>query len=246
MASSSGSSRGFLHPSFKRLPLFTTLLLAVCAAVCARAERPAYVRTALERFSTAMPAGWAYTLTTTRNGRAITERFDPARPSGAQWTLLETEGRVPTAGEIEKYARARAAAPGGMQANFEKADIEPGSLVLAQEDEDHAEFTGTFRESSTGPDKMLGHLSLRLRVAKRLPHVAGYTLELKEPYSPVLGVKMNTLRVEARFSPPTDDRPSLPVEMTSRFTGRIFFIPTGEDLQLIYRDLTPPSTELSR
>lgn len=222
------------------------MMLTVCATVCTRAEQPAYLRTALAGFSTGMPAGWAYTLTTTRNERTITERFDPARPTGAHWTLLETEGRVPTTAEIEKYARARAAAPGGMQANFEKADIEPGSLVLAQEDADHAEFTGTFRETSTGPDKMLGHLSLRLRVAKRVPHVAGYVLELKEPYSPVLGVKMNTLRVEARFSPPTDDRPSLPAEMTSRFTGRIFFIATGEDLRLNYRDLTPPSKELSR
>ena len=246
MASSSGSSRGFLRPSFRRFPLFATLLLVVCAAVGARAERPAYVRTALERFSTGLPDGWAYTLTTTRNGRTITERFEPARPAGAQWTLLETEGRAPTAAETEKYLRARGAAPGGMQANFEKADIEPGSLVLVQEDADHAEFTAAFRETSTGPDKMLGHLSLRLRVAKRDPHIAGYTLELKEPYSPVLGVKMNTLRVEARFSPPTDGRPSLPVEMTSRFTGRIFFIPTGEDLQLTYRDVTPPATELSR
>ena len=246
MASSSGSSRRFLRPSFKRLRLCAPILLAVCAAISTQAEHPAYLRTALEKFSTGVPAGWAYTLTTTRNERAITERFDPARPPGAQWTLLETEGRIPTAAEIAQYARARAAAPGGMQANFERADIEPGSLVLVQEDEEHAEFTGGFREASTGPDKMLGHLALRLRVAKRVPHIAGYTLELKEPYSPVLSVKMNTLRVEARFSPPTDTRPSLPLEMTSRFTGRIFFISTGEDLRLTYRDVTPPSTELSR
>jgi hypothetical protein len=245
MASSSGSSRGCPRPSFRRFRAFTSVLLVICATV-ARAEQPAYLRTALERFSTGMPAGRAYTLTTTRNERTITERFDPARPPGAQWTLLETEGRVPTAAEIAKYTRARAAAPGGMQANFEKADIEPGSLVLVQEDADHAEFTGTFRESSTGPDKMLGHLSLRLKVAKHMPHVAAYILELKEPYSPVLSVKMLALRVEARFSPPTDTRPSLPTEMISRFTGRIFFISTGEDLRLTYRDLTPPPTELSR
>ncbi len=246
MASSSGSSRGFLRPVSKRFSLFATFLLAVCASGFARAEQPAYVRAALGQFSTGMPAGWAYTLTTTRNGRTVTERFDPARPAGAQWTLLETEGRAPTSGEIEKYVRARTAAPGGMQANFERADIEPGSLVLVQEDAEHAEFTSAFRESSTGPDKMLGHLSLRLKVSKNLPHVMGYTLELKEPYSPVLGVKMNTLHVEARFSPPTEDRPSLPLEMTSRFTGRIFFIPTSEDLHVSYRDVTPPATELSR
>jgi hypothetical protein len=209
------------------------------------AQQPAYLRTALESFHTGVPAGWGYTLTTVRHGRALTERFDPARPVAAQWTLLETEGRPPTPDQIEKYHRARAAAPGGMQANFERADIEPGSLTLVSEDATHAEFSGGFRETSAGPDKMLGHLKLVLKVDKNVPHVSVYVLELKEPYSPVLGVKMTELRVEARFSPPTTGRPSLLNGLTSRFAGRIFFIPTGEELELTYRDHTAP-TELSR
>lgn len=245
MASSSGSFRGFPRPGFDRLRrrLIGLAVLACCAS--SFSEQPAYLRTALESFGTGQPTGWAYTLTTVRNERAITERFDPSRPAGGQWTLLETEGRTPTSDELEKYRRARAAAPGGMQANFEKADIEPGSLALVSDEGNLAEFVGGFRETSTGPDKMLGHLQLRLKVDKRVPHVAAYILELKEPYSPVLGVKMTGLRVEARFSAPEAGRPSLLWEMTSRFTGRIFFIPTGENLQLVYRDHTPP-TELSR
>jgi hypothetical protein len=207
---------------------------------------PDYVRSALDTFNPGIPAGWAYTLTTVRNERAVTERFEPAKPAGTQWTLLEIEGRTPTADDTAKYRRARSSGPGGMQSNFEKNDIDPGSLVLIREDNARAEYSAAFRETSTGPDKMLGHLTLRLIVDKQVPHIAAYTLELKEPYSPVLGVKMNQLQVEARFSSPTADRPSLLLEMTSRFAGRIFFIPTGETLRLAYRDYHGPPTELSR
>jgi hypothetical protein len=114
-----------------------------------------------------------------------------------------------------------------------------------REDATYAEFAGSFRETSLGPDKMLGHLQLSLQVDKRTAHISAYTLELKEPYSPVLGVKMTKLRVEARYSAPEAGRPSLLTGLTSRFAGRIFFIPTGEDLELIYREHTAP-TELSR
>jgi hypothetical protein len=204
------------------------------------------LHSALTGFNTGMPPGWAYTLTTVRNDRPITERFDPAKPPAAQWTLLEIEGRVPTDDEQEKYHRARAAGAGGTQANFEKTDIDPGSIALLKEDDVQAEFTAAFRETSTGSDKMLGHLTLRLIVDKHLPHVAAYVLELKDPYNPVLGVKMNQLRVEARFSAPREGRPSLLLEQTSQFTGRIFFISTGENLRLTYRDHASAKAELSR
>lgn len=246
MASSSGSSRGSLRLIFNRLRFAGAVLLAGLALPGLRAEMPGYLRAALASFNPGMPDGWAYTLTTVRNDRSMTERFDPAKPPAAQWTLLELEGRAPTDDETEKYARSRSAGPGGTQPNFERADIDPGSLTLVKEDDRQAEFTATFRETSAGPDKMLGHLTLRLIVEKRLPHVTTCVLELREPYSPVLSVKMNELRVETRFSPPTANRPSLPLEMTSRFAGRIFFISTGETLRLTYRDHAPSQMELSR
>lgn len=221
-------------------------LLGSLAAASVAMAMPGYLRSALDGLHTTVPAGWAYTLTTVRNDRAITERFDPTKSANTQWTLLGIEDRPPTADELSKYQRARSSGPGGMQANFEKGDIDPGSLTLIREDDTRAEYSATFRETSAGSDKMLGHLILRLTVHKQVPHIAAYALELKEPYSPVLGVKMNELRVEVRFSPPASDRPALPMEITSRFAGRIFFIPTGETLRLTYRDHRPPPAELSR
>lgn len=198
---------------------------------------PGYLRTALNHFNPGVPPGWACTITTTRNGATLIERFDAAQAPAAQWTLLQFEGRAPTPKEQARYRQSRP--PGssvGPQANFQKADIEPGSLVLVSEDNAKAEFKGSFRQESTGADKMLGHLVLHLTVDKRSPHIAGYTLTLATPYSPVLGVKMNDLQVEAVYTAPDETHPSLPATHTSRFTGRIFFIPTEESLQVTFSD----------
>jgi hypothetical protein len=201
---------------------------------------PDYVREALGKFNPEVPAGWAYTLTTMRNEDArTTARFDPAKPPAEQWTLLDLNGRVPTTKESTQYARARtsggnAAAP---QGTFQKGDINPASITLLGEDADRGEFSCSFRAEATGADKMLGHLQLRLTVNKHQPHVEKFALELKEPYSPVLGVKMRELLVKMSFSPPTADRPSLPALNSSHFLGRIFFIGMEENLTLTYSDL---------
>jgi hypothetical protein len=85
---------------------------------------------------------------------------------------------------------------------------------------------------------MLGHLNVILTVRKQPAFVEGYVLELKEPYWPVLGVKMNQLRIEARFSAPEGDRPSLPASVESHFVGRILLFANEEKLRLIYSEFS--------
>jgi hypothetical protein len=45
---------------------------------------------------------------------------------------------------------------------------------------------------------------------------------------------MDRLDVQMHFSPPEGDRPSLPQASSSLFGGRIFFVPTEEDLHVNY------------
>lgn len=238
MVNSSGSSPAFPRPSFRHARrIGLGFLAAWLLATGALAQMPEYLRAAINRFSPAVPAGWSYTLTTTRNGETLIEQFDPSRPAGGQWNLLQCFGRNPTTEELEKYAKSRPTADsGGPQSNFQKADIEPGSLHLVGEDPEQAEFLGGFRDEASGADKMLSHLNLRLFVSKKQSYVAKYVLELKEPYWPVLGVKMNSLRVETTFSPPAEGRPSLPITQQSHFTGRILLIRTEEKLELSFAD----------
>lgn len=239
MVSSNGSSPAFPRPNFKWVRQGCGLLAWVLTTLPALAEMPTYLRAALADFSPGVPPGWACTITTTRNADTLVERFDPSRAPGAQWTLLHCYGRAPTPDEVEKYAQSRpAGSPVGPQANFQKRDIEPGSLILVREDAERAEFQGAFRAESAGADKMLGHLVLHLTVTKQHPYIEKYTVSLATPYSPVLGVKMNELQVEAAFAPPEPARPSLPTTHSSRFAGRILLIPTAENLQVTFSDFT--------
>jgi hypothetical protein len=237
MANLSGSSPASPRLLSKWAHLGWCLFVWSLATLPAFAEIPGYLRTALTDFTPGVPPGWGCTITTTRNKDSLVERFDPSFATGPQWILLQCHGRAPTAKEQEKYLHSRP--PGssvGPQANFQKADIEPGSLALVREDAERAEFKGAFRQESTGADKMLGHLILHLTVNKTRPHIEKYTLSLAEPYSPVLGVKMDDLQVEATYSAPDAARPSLPLSHTSRFAGRIFFISTEEALLVTYQD----------
>jgi len=200
---------------------------------------PAYLREALDHFNPDVPAEWAYTQTTIRNDLAITERFDPTQPPDNRWILLQYNGRVPSPEDREKYRHFKESNPTtASQAAFRKGDIEPGSIELVREDAERADFRCSFRAEAAGSDKMLGHLSLKLTVHKQQRHIERFLLGLNEPYSPVLGVKMNTLAVEMTFSAPTADRPSLPAVGSSHFTGRIFFIGTEESLQVSYSAFT--------
>ncbi len=237
MASSIGSFRSSLR---RRLSGGLLALVAAATAVTGTAAMPSYLREALDSFNAELPAGWAYTRTTVRDQVSTTERYDPAQPAAGRWVLLRFNGQIPTADELEKYRRLRTANPEpAASVNFSRGDIEPGSLQLVGEDTERAEFQGSFREVAAAADKMLGHLQLRLTVNKRRPHVEKFSLRLREPYSPILGVKMNTLEVEMTFTPPAADRPSRPAASNSQFSGRIFFFSTREDLRVTYTDFVP-------
>lgn len=235
MASSTGSFPVYRPRHFK---FALTILAALGIGLAARAEVPGYVREALAHFSTEVPAGWAYTLTTVRNNEAqVSARFDPSKVPDQQWTLLQVNGKAPTEKEIAQYARIRAAGNSpAPQATFHKADISPESIELIREDSTQGEFRARFREEATGSDKMLGHLKLRLIVNKQLPAIEKYILELDTPYSPILGVKMKELVVQASFRTSGPGQPAVPVESSSHFLGSIFLIGTEENLQLTYSD----------
>lgn len=165
----------------------------------------------------------------------MVEEFDPRRGYGKEWQLQKCFGRSPTSDELSKYAQSRpTAASGGPQANFDRADIETGTLRLILEDDIKAVFEAEFRTAASGPDKMLGHLKLQLSIRKSPAFVESTRLTLKEPYWPVLGVKMSELQVDSTYAPPHDGNPSLPTSVRSHFSGHILLFPKQETLQIEY------------
>ena len=218
-----------------RWPAF--LVIALLLAPPAHADLPVYLREALKGFSADVPQGWAFTIKTQRDETVTTERYDPTKPPSERWTLLSHKGQPPTADDLKRYAELKQANPlPGSQATFKREDIDPASLTLKSEDDDRADYEGAFRETSAESDKMLAHLVLRLTVNKRRPHVEKYTIELREPYSPILGVKMVRLLATMTFVPPKNGEPNRPASFTSDCQGRIFFIGTAEKLAVTYSD----------
>jgi hypothetical protein len=205
-------------------------------AVVAQAAIPGYFREAFARYSPEAPAGWAYTLTTTRGADTSSERFDPSRPKGGEWTLLATNGRAPTASELERYLRYRASnAPATTRATFERGDMDFEHAELLREDAERGEFRVRFRESSNQP--LLAHVVLELTVRKSPAMIERTVLRLAERFSPALGVRMHELRVTTEHDAPTAERPALPRAVESHFRGRLFFlIPIEEDLRVVYSD----------
>lgn len=211
-------------------------LALAAAALTARAEIPQYLRDAIAKFQPDAPAGWAYTLTTTRDGKSSSERFDPSRPKGGEWSLLLTEGRAPTAEEIERYLRYKASnTPVTNRAAFERGDLDIETAHLLRETPEKAEFRLRFRDGASQP--LLAHVLLDLTVRKSPAAVERSVLRLYEAFSPALGVRMTELSVTATHDAPTGNRPSLPREVESRFRGRMFFfVPLEEDLRIVYSD----------
>jgi hypothetical protein len=211
--------------------------LALSLALSARAaDAPAYVREALSHFSSDAPKGWAYTLTTTKDGQTSVERYDPSQPVGAQWTLLKRDGRAPTEEEIRRYTQYKTGTTQGSTraATFEKNDIDFSSMKLVKEDAARAEFESRFRE---GDDKMLAHFIVNLTFSKNPAVLEKFTLHLDKPFSPVIGMRMKELFVDMTFSPATAERPSLPLSSTSIFHGRfLLFKSIDEDVRITYSD----------
>ena len=213
------------------------LTFAIClTGLSAHAtDLPSYLRHALANFNPAVPQEWAYTITTQRGDESSVERFDPSLPTEQQWTLLQHNNRPATAEEISRSGSYRISTSANTHASFNRGDIDLGTFHLFREDENRAEFRAHFREDIKDP--MLHRLELQLSVSKTKAIVERFTLQLMAPYSPILTVNMLELRVETTLSAPTEDRPSLPVLVTSRFRGRVLLIKSiEEDVRTSYSD----------
>ena len=198
---------------------------------------PAYVGTALTHFSPAPPPGWSYTVTVRRGDHASVESFDPTRPPGQQWLLQLTDGRPPTASEVDRYARFRestnaAVAP---RAAFERGDLDLAHAAVVKRDDDGVTLLCDFRGDIADPT--LAHLELLVRVARATATVSSTLLRLKAPYSPVFSMKMEALEVETVYGPASEPDLAVPVTIVSRFRGSVFwFWSVSEDLRLSYAE----------
>lgn len=216
-----------------RLILLFLLLLGLPAAP--RAGQPDYLVAALENFNPNLPPDWAYTVQTTKGGETSVERYDPSLAAESHWTLLRLNNRPATAEESARYASYRIATSRSSHPTFLRSDIDQVTFRLIREDNERAVFAARFREGLADP--LLAKLELSLTVAKATARIEAFGLELTEPHSPVLTVKMLSLRVDTTLATTGPNQPALPARTVSRFRGRVFFFKEiEEDVDSTYSD----------
>lgn len=197
----------------------TLLSVLVLGLVPLAGAPPPWLELALSRLPEPASA-WTSTCTLEieRNGQRSVESFDPHATPAARWTLVTRQGVPPTPGELAAYRQSRAdPASTPAPTSLTAGQIDLNSLELVRESSTHATLTGGFTEEAAATDKLLARLTVTLLVRKEPAAVVYYRLDLRQPFSPLIGVRMHELEAGAEFGPDGAIRRSW-----SRFRGRVF------------------------
>lgn len=197
---------------------------------------PAALLSALHGWRIEGPKGWAFTQSTSGEGRDRVERYDPRRRGAERWTLLEENGRAPTEEEQRRYRDSRplfdAAANLAGQLNADRAD-------LVAEDADG--FTYEFRLRPVDEnDKAAEHMRARFTQDRDSGAIIRVELFNHRPFKPARSLTIHEARTVVSYDPPAEGRPALPREVVMRVRGeRFWFRDFSQEIVSVYRDFEP-------
>ena len=221
-------------PLRRRLVLAASALaLLVALPACAPAPDPAAenfgallpalppeLASALDRFRAEGPKGWAFTQTTTGDGKDRIERYDPRQRGAARWTLLSEKGAVPTEDAQRRYRETR---PAFDSSSNLASQLDRSRAALVSRDERSATYEFALTPASE-TDTAAPHM--RARVTLDLPSGAIVRVELFNfrPFKPAGSLTIEEARTTLLYAPPADGRPALPLESTMKIRGKRFWI----------------------
>jgi hypothetical protein len=103
-----------------------------------------------------------------------------------------------------------------------EAIIEPDTLELLEETEDHWRFT--FVPDEDGED-FLAHVDATLKIAKgEHPYLQEIDLRSKKPFKPGFGIKMKEFLTRLTFGPIAEEGPVVPRSVDIKVSGRAFLV----------------------
>ena len=193
------------------------------------AESPAPGRRAIEvaeeairRADATKLDGWAFTVTTTEEGKKTVETHNPAAPNEQRWTLVLKDGKPPTEKELRKYAEERRRARSKQQRLSSLVD--KASLEL--EGEDAERLTFRFRMKSDGDDAklMAGKIRGTLVVRRDGPNVESLEIANTEKISKAGVFSLSEFQTRIRFRPAPERPESLIESVTARVRGRALLV----------------------
>jgi hypothetical protein len=227
-----------LSPFRRRLVLaVSALALLVALPACAPKADPAAenfgailpslppeLTNALDHFRAEGPKGWAFTQTTSGDGKELVERYDPRRRGSARWTLLSEKGAVPTEEQQQRYRDTRPAfdAASNLSAQFDRT-----RAALVSQDERSATYEFALKPASE-TDTAAAHMRARVTLDRPTGAIVRVELFNFRPFKPAGSLTIEEARTTLVYAPPVDGGPALPLESAMKVRGKRFWFRSFE------------------
>ena len=223
------------------LPLTAIVLSAVSCPAFAQ-EPPSHedrVTQAFAALDNDFERNWAYTESSTEEGRTWVGRYDPRLPAGGRWSLSSVDGRTPTARERDDWLADRVETePRDDEHSADAGIVTRGSLVLLAEDD--ASWLFGFTPAAEGDEesrKFLAEVDGTLRIRKDGTWLEEFHLANESPITPATGVKISRFETLLSFGLAGPGGPVVPLAVDVHVKGRAFLaIGFDEQEQVRYSD----------
>ena len=169
---------------------------------------------------------WAYSETTSEEGRTLVGHYDPRRPVGERWTLKSVDGRAPTSDELDEYLEDKADDQGDERDDGGDDDaqdfVNVDSLALLEETSGYwlFGFTPNLEDEDDDARKFMQQVNGTLKVAKDGPYVESLELSNDKPIKPAFSVRISHFLTRLTFGPAAEGGPIVPLTMDVRIKGR--------------------------
>ena len=186
---------------------------------------PADLAAALDTFRAEGPKGWAFTQTTSGDGKQRVERYDPRQRGSARWTLISEKGATPTEAEQQRYRDTRP--PLDSSANV-AAQFDRDSARLAADDGRTSTYEFSLKPGSED-DKVATHMRAHVTLDHPTGAIVRVELFTTGSFKPATSLVIDEARTTMAYSLPTGALPSLPQEVTMHVRGRRFWFHSFEE-----------------
>jgi hypothetical protein len=245
--------RDFARSAFP--PVFRRLALASLALVCLAAftgcnprhdpaaeqfgpllpELPPELHAALDTYRAEGPKGWAFTQTTSGEGRDRVERYDPRARGAARWTLLLENGVPPTEAEQQRYRDTRPPfdSAAGLAGQFDRH-----RAALISEDVEAATRTYEFAlKPASETDTAAAHMRARVTLHRPTGSIVRVELFNFRSFKPATSLTIHEARTLLVYAPSDGERPALPLESSMLIRGeRFWFRAFEQSLRSVFSD----------
>jgi hypothetical protein len=222
-----------VRPARTLIPLLGALAALLLASGCAPRPAeppppagqilpalPTELALALDQFRAEGPTGWAFTQATSGGGKELVERYDPRHPGPARWTLLAEKGQPPTE---EQQTRYRAMRPAQDSSSELAAQLDRTRVVLVATDDHSSTYEFALRPASE-KDTAAAHMRARVTLDRPSGGITRVELFNFRSFKPAISLTIHEARTTLTYTPPTAERPALPLESRLHIRGeRVWF-----------------------